>query len=45
VKGKVTVELRDVPWDAALVTILRTHGLAAEVDGRIVSVAPQPPAA
>lgn len=42
VKGKVTVELRDVPWDAALVTILRSHGLAAEVDGRIVSVAPRP---
>jgi type IV pilus assembly protein PilQ len=42
VKGRVTVELRDVPWDAALAVILRTHGLAAEVDGRIVSVAPLP---
>ena len=40
VRGKVTVELRDVPWDAALVVILRTHGLAAEIDGRIVSVSP-----
>jgi type II secretory pathway component GspD/PulD (secretin) len=42
VKGRVTVELRDVPWDAALAVILRTHGLAAEVDGRIVSVVPLP---
>lgn len=42
VKGRVTVELRDVRWDAALVMILRTHGLSAEVNGRIVSVAPQP---
>lgn len=40
VKGRVTVELRDVPWDAALMVILRTHGLAAEIDGRIVSVSP-----
>jgi type IV pilus assembly protein PilQ len=38
VQGKVTVELEDVPWDAAMAVILRTHGLAAEVDGRIVSV-------
>lgn len=43
VKGRVTVELRDVRWDAALVMILRTHGLSAEVNGRIVSVAPPPP--
>ena len=33
VKGSVTVELRDVPWEQALETILKTHGLAAEVDG------------
>lgn len=42
VRGTVTVELRDVPWPAALAVILRTHGLAAEVDGRIVSVHPLP---
>ena len=33
VKGSVTVELRDVPWEQALETILKSHGLAAEVDG------------
>lgn len=42
VSGKVTVELRDVRWQDALVVILRTQGLAAEVDGRIVSVRPLP---
>ncbi|HEX6202465.1 MAG TPA: secretin and TonB N-terminal domain-containing protein [Thermoanaerobaculia bacterium] len=42
VKGTVTVELRDVPWTAALAVILRTHGLAAEVDGRIVAIHPLP---
>jgi type IV pilus assembly protein PilQ len=38
VKGKVTVELQNVPWDQALHVILKTHGLAAEVDGTIWSV-------
>jgi type II secretory pathway component HofQ len=42
VKGSVTVELKDVPWDLALAVILRTHGLAAEIDGRIVGVRPLP---
>lgn len=42
VKGTVTVELHDVPWDRALAVILRTHGLAAEVDDRIVAVGPLP---
>ena len=38
VKGKVTVELKDVPWDQALSVILKTHLLGLEVDGRIWSV-------
>jgi type II secretory pathway component HofQ len=42
VSGKVTVELRDVRWQDALVVILRSQGLAAEVEGRIVSVRPLP---
>lgn len=39
-QGTVTVELKDVPWDQALSVILKTHGLAAEVDGRLWRVAP-----
>lgn len=42
VAGTVTVELRDVRWQLALAVILRTHGLAAEVDGRIVAIRPLP---
>ncbi|MEM8931972.1 MAG: hypothetical protein AAGE94_12410 [Acidobacteriota bacterium] len=46
VRGQVTVELKQVPWDQAMDLILRMHGLAlditqAEPDGRpIVRVAP-----
>ena len=38
--GAVTVELKDVPWDLALHVILKTHGLGAEIDGRLWVVAP-----
>jgi len=41
VHGSVTAELKDVPWDQALDVILKTNGLAAEVDGRIWWVAPR----
>jgi len=41
VQGSVTAELKDVPWDQALDAILKTNGLAAEVDGRLWQVAPQ----
>ncbi len=34
------VELKNVPWDQALHVILKTHGLAAEVDGRLWLIAP-----
>jgi hypothetical protein len=41
VQGLVTVELRDVPWDQALHVILKTHGMGAEVDGRVWLVEPR----
>jgi hypothetical protein len=40
VRGTVTVELHDVPWDQALWVILETQGLGAELDGRIWGVNP-----
>jgi hypothetical protein len=46
VSGKVTAELVNVRWDVALGVILRTQGLAMELDGargyedRILTVAP-----
>src|SRR5262245_11503049 len=39
VQGKVTAELVDVRWDHALAVILKTQGLAMELDGRILTVA------
>lgn len=33
VRGKVTVELRDVPWDQALEQILKVQGLGIDVIG------------
>ena len=36
----VTVELKNVPWDQALQVILKTHGLAAEVDGQLWLIEP-----
>jgi type IV pilus assembly protein PilQ len=41
VQGSVTVELKDVPWDQALYLILKTHGMGAEIDGRLWVVAPR----
>ena len=41
VQGSVTVELVDVPWDQALAVILKSHGLAAELDGRVWLVSPR----
>jgi hypothetical protein len=39
VRGTVTAELIDVRWDHALAVILKTQGLAMELDGRILTVA------
>lgn len=35
VKGRVTAELKDVPWDQALYVILKTQGLGVEVTGNV----------
>ncbi len=40
VTGKVTIRLRNVPWDQALDLILRSKGLGQEELGNIVRVAP-----
>jgi type II secretory pathway component HofQ len=40
VRGTVTAELTNVPWDRALAVILRINGLGMELDGRIITVAP-----
>jgi type IV pilus assembly protein PilQ len=41
VKGRVTLSLRDVPWDQAFALILETHSLGKEESGNIIRVAPQ----
>jgi type IV pilus assembly protein PilQ len=41
VKGKVTIKLKNVPWDQALDVILKTKGLDKETRGGIIRVAPQ----
>lgn len=38
VEGEVTVELVDVEWPLALMVILRSQGLAAEVEGNVVAI-------
>ena len=38
VQGEVNVDLTDVPWDQAFDIILRTNGLAYEVDGTVVRI-------
>lgn len=40
VSGKVTIRLRNVPWDQAFELILRSKGLGKEEIGNIVRVAP-----
>jgi type IV pilus assembly protein PilQ len=39
VQGKITIRLRNVPWDQALDLILRTKGLGKEEFGNIIRVA------
>ncbi len=41
VEGTVTVELKQVPWDQALEQILKINGLAMEITGGKVNVAPR----
>lgn len=40
VSGKVSVRLRNVPWDEALDIVLKTKGLAREDEGNIIRVLP-----
>jgi type IV pilus assembly protein PilQ len=40
VKGRVTIKLRNVPWDQALDIILRAKGLDKTRNGNIIRVAP-----
>lgn len=40
VKGKITLRLKNVPWDQALDVILKTKGLDMETRGGIIRVAP-----
>jgi type IV pilus assembly protein PilQ len=40
VAGKVTVSLRNVPWDQALELVLRAKGLGQERMGNVIRVAP-----
>lgn len=40
VKGTVTVQMQDVPWDEALAAILQAKGLGSQRFGNIVRVAP-----
>jgi type IV pilus secretin PilQ/predicted competence protein len=39
IRGRVTVKMRDVPWDQAFITILRNQGLGFTVEGNIIRVA------
>lgn len=39
VKGKVTLKLREVPWDQALEVILKTKGLGMKKSGNVIRVA------
>lgn len=38
VKGTVTVEFQDVPWDQALELILKQNGLAFDLDGNVMRI-------
>jgi type IV pilus assembly protein PilQ len=40
VRGSVTVELTNVPWDQALEQILKINGLGYELEGNIMRIAP-----
>lgn len=41
VRGTVTVELENVPWDQALDQILKINNLGYELDGNIMRIAPR----
>jgi type IV pilus assembly protein PilQ len=41
VKGKVTVKLKNVPWDQALDVVLKTKDLGQETRGGVIRIVPQ----
>jgi len=45
VRGTVTISLQNTPWDEALDTILRNHGLVRQQLGNIILIDVAPPAA
>jgi type IV pilus secretin PilQ/predicted competence protein len=40
VSGTVTLKLLNVPWDQALDIVLNTYGLAKQIEGNIMTIAP-----
>ena len=40
VQGKLTLRLKNVPWDQALAIILQTKGLAMRESGNVIMIAP-----
>jgi len=40
VKGKATMKFRDVPWNQALDTLLKTFSLGKSIEGNIIRIAP-----
>jgi type IV pilus assembly protein PilQ len=40
VKGRATMKFRDVPWNQALDTLLKTFSLGKSIEGNIIRVAP-----
>lgn len=40
VTGKITIKLRDVPWDQALLTIMKTKGLGYVRTGNVLRISP-----
>lgn len=40
VSGKITIKLRNVPWDQALLTIMKTKGLGYVRTGNVLRIAP-----
>jgi type IV pilus assembly protein PilQ len=42
VSGRITLRLKNVPWDQALDLVLKTRGLDKRVDGNVMYVAPAP---
>jgi type IV pilus assembly protein PilQ len=40
VKGKATMKFRDVPWNQAFDTIIKTFGLGKSIEGNVIRIAP-----